>query len=82
MAMAVARAHLPVERARSTVALLAVTASAGVGLGYPLTGLLIWWDGYRTAYWGERSWPCWRSRRSSRRRGSGTTARWTSSAAS
>ena len=40
LAIAVARDHVPVERARSAVALLSVTTVAGVGLGYPLTGLI------------------------------------------
>ena len=39
LAMTVARDQLPAERSRSTVAILSITASAGVGLGYPLTGL-------------------------------------------
>jgi predicted MFS family arabinose efflux permease len=39
LAMTVARDHLPEARSRSTVAVLSITAAAGVGLGYPLTGL-------------------------------------------
>lgn len=40
LAIAVASDHVPAARARSAVALLSVTAVAGVGLGYPLTGLI------------------------------------------
>ena len=40
LAIAVARDHVPADRARSAVALLSVTTVAGVGLGYPLTGLI------------------------------------------
>lgn len=40
LAMTVARDALGPVRARSAVAVLAVTGSAGVGLGYPVTGLL------------------------------------------
>ena len=38
--MAVARRHLPMERASRTIAILSVTAGVGVGLGYPITGVL------------------------------------------
>ena len=40
LAMAAARDALRGERARSAVALLSITTVAGVGLGYPLTGLI------------------------------------------
>ena len=40
LAIAVARDHVPAAQARSAVALLSVTPVAGVGLGYPLTGLI------------------------------------------
>lgn len=51
MAITVARANLPAERARSAIALLSVTSAAGVGLGYPFTGLVTGWFGYRAAFW-------------------------------
>ncbi|TDD73452.1 MFS transporter [Actinomadura darangshiensis] len=38
--MATAREHLPPDRAASTIALLSVTSTAGIGVGYPLAGLL------------------------------------------
>src|SRR3546814_1281367 len=40
LTMALARDHLAAAHARSAVALLAVTGVAGVGLGYPVTGLI------------------------------------------
>ena len=51
VAMAIARRHLPAERARRTIATLSVTTAIGVGLGYPITGLIAQaWD-FRAAYW-------------------------------
>lgn len=40
MAMSLARDHVPGERGHRTVALLSVSAVAGVGLGYPVTGVV------------------------------------------
>jgi predicted MFS family arabinose efflux permease len=51
MAIAVASEHLPAEKGRSTVAILSVTGAAGVGIGYPLTGLVALHLGYRSAFW-------------------------------
>jgi predicted MFS family arabinose efflux permease len=51
LAMTVARDHLPAERSRSAVAVLSITASAGVGLGYPLTGLLADGYGFHAPFW-------------------------------
>ena len=39
LAMSVARDHFPEAKASSTVAILSITAAAGVGLGYPISGL-------------------------------------------
>jgi MFS family permease len=51
VAMAIARRHLPVDKARKTIATLSVTTAIGVGLGYPVTGLIAQaWD-FRAAYW-------------------------------
>ncbi len=51
VAMAIARRHLPADKARRTIATLAVTTAIGVGLGYPVTGLITQaWD-FRAAYW-------------------------------
>lgn len=51
LAMATARDHLPVERAGRAIASLSVVAAAGVGLGYPITGLLADHGGVAVAYW-------------------------------
>ena len=40
IAMAVARNHLPPARAAGVIGLLSVSAAAGVGIGYPLSGLV------------------------------------------
>src|SRR5580698_6907023 len=40
VAMAIARRNLPPENARRTIATLSVTTAIGVGLGYPVTGLI------------------------------------------
>ncbi|GAA1578955.1 MFS transporter [Kribbella karoonensis] len=48
--MAVARDHLDEHRATRTIALLSVTTTAGIGIGYPLCGLLTDLGGVRTAY--------------------------------
>ena len=49
--MAVARRHLPAERAGRTIATLSVTAAVGVGLGYPITGVLAEVSSYHAAFW-------------------------------
>lgn len=49
--MALARAHLPAERARAGVAALSVTAATGIGLGYPITGAVAEYLDYRVAFW-------------------------------
>jgi MFS family permease len=49
--MAVARRHLTPERAGRTIATLSVTAAVGVGLGYPVTGLLAEVWSYHAAFW-------------------------------
>ena len=51
LTMAAARDALPGERGRSTVALLSITTVAGVGLGYPLTGLIADTLGFEAAFW-------------------------------
>jgi MFS family permease len=47
--MATAREHLA-DRAGSTIALLSVASTAGIGVGYPLAGLLTEVAGVRAAY--------------------------------
>jgi MFS family permease len=51
LAMAAARDHLPPDRAKSTIALLSVTAAAGVGIGYPVSGLIADSMGLSGAFW-------------------------------
>jgi MFS family permease len=46
----VARDHLPPERAAATIALVSVAATVGIGIGYPLAGLLADVGGVRAAY--------------------------------
>jgi predicted MFS family arabinose efflux permease len=48
--MATARDHLDEERSASTIALLSVASTAGIGVGYPLAGLLTDLAGIRAAY--------------------------------
>ena len=51
LAMSIARDHLEPERARSALATLSVTAVIGVGLGYPLTGLVSEQISFHVAFW-------------------------------
>ncbi|MET9992170.1 MFS transporter [Streptomyces mutabilis] len=51
LAMSVARDALAPRRARSTLATLSVTSSAGIGLGYPVTGWLADRLGPQAAFW-------------------------------
>lgn len=48
--MGVARDHLSERRASSTIALLSVASTIGIGVGYPLAGLLTEIGGVRAAY--------------------------------
>jgi len=48
--MGVARDHLPEARATSTIAMVSVASVIGIGLGYPLAGLLTEVGGVRAAY--------------------------------
>ncbi|WP_371483842.1 MFS transporter [Kitasatospora sp. NBC_00315] len=51
LTIATARDSLPTERSRPTVAMLSITTVAGVGLGYPLTGLITQSLGVHAAFW-------------------------------
>ena len=51
LAMGVARDHLEPERARSTLATLSVTAVIGVGLGFPLTGVIEEHLSFHAGFW-------------------------------
>jgi predicted MFS family arabinose efflux permease len=48
--MAEARDHLGADRARSTIALISVASTIGIGIGYPVAGLLTDLGGIRAAY--------------------------------
>ncbi|SCG72745.1 Predicted arabinose efflux permease, MFS family [Micromonospora inositola] len=51
LTIATARDSLPPHRARPTMAMLSITTVAGVGLGYPVTGLIAEYGGLHLAYW-------------------------------
>lgn len=51
LTMAAARDHLPAERVPGTIALLSVCAAAGVGAGYPISGLIADGLGLSAAFW-------------------------------
>ncbi|MDX6206535.1 MAG: hypothetical protein QOF39_2592, partial [Frankiales bacterium] len=51
LAMSVARDHLDPDRSRSTLAVLSVTAVVGVGLGYPITGLIAEHLSFHAGFW-------------------------------
>ncbi len=51
LTMAAARDHLPAERVPGTIALLSVCAAAGVGAGYPISGVIADGLGLDAAFW-------------------------------
>ncbi len=51
VAMAIARRNLSPESAQRTIATLSVSTAIGVGLGYPVTGLIAQVLNFRAAYW-------------------------------
>lgn len=51
LAIATARDALPPARARSAVATLSLTTAAGIGLGYPITGLFAEYLGMYAGFW-------------------------------
>ncbi len=51
LTMAAARDNLPRERVHSTIALLSVCVAAGVGIGYPVSGLIADVLGLSAAFW-------------------------------
>ncbi|WP_432847203.1 MFS transporter [Amycolatopsis sp. CA-161197] len=51
LTIVVAREALVPARARPTMAVLSITTVAGVGLGYPVTGLITELGGLQAAYW-------------------------------
>ncbi|AMM22500.1 MFS transporter [Frondihabitans sp. PAMC 28766] len=51
LAITVARHALPHDRAANGIALLGVTTVAGLGIGYPLAGLVVQFFSLSTAFW-------------------------------
>ncbi|MZD03538.1 MFS transporter, partial [Streptomyces sp. SID5785] len=51
LAIATARDALPPDRARSAVATLSLTTAAGIGLGYPITGMFAEYLGMYAGFW-------------------------------
>jgi MFS family permease len=51
LTMAAARDHLPRDRVHPTIALLSVAVAAGVGVGYPISGLIADGLGLSAAFW-------------------------------
>src|SRR6266568_7847727 len=51
LATAVARDDLPAARSRSAIAAIGVTTAAGIGIGYPLVGLLAQTLGLYAPFW-------------------------------
>jgi MFS family permease len=51
LTMAVARDSLPESRSGPTIAVLSIAATAGIGLGFPLTGLLDETVGLHACFW-------------------------------
>lgn len=51
LVMGVARDHFEPERARAALATLSVTAVVGIGLGYPLTGVIAQHLDFHVAFW-------------------------------
>ncbi|MEU8895858.1 MFS transporter [Nocardia sp. NPDC048505] len=49
--IALARRYLPAAEVRGGISALSVTVASGLGLGYPLTGILADVLGYRFAFW-------------------------------
>ena len=51
LTMAIARDHLEGERRTRIVGLLSIAAAAGIGLGYPLTGIIAEQWSFRAGFW-------------------------------
>ncbi|KAB1643909.1 MFS transporter [Gulosibacter chungangensis] len=49
--IALARRYVPTPHVQPTISSLSVTVATGLGLGYPLTGLLAEFLGFRFAFW-------------------------------
>lgn len=51
LTIATARDFLPKENVRSSIGILSITTAAGVGLGYPITGLIAEHFDYHAGFW-------------------------------
>jgi MFS family permease len=51
LSIATARDYLPKEKVRSSIGILSITTAAGVGLGYPITGLIARQYDYHAGFW-------------------------------
>jgi MFS family permease len=51
VAMVVARRELSARKSAMVIGLLSITSAAGIGLGYPITGLIAQAFDYRVAFW-------------------------------
>ncbi|HEX4703984.1 MAG TPA: MFS transporter [Pseudonocardiaceae bacterium] len=51
LAIAIAREELPADRVGPSVSVLSITTVAGIGVGYPLFGLITVYLGLSAAYW-------------------------------
>jgi MFS family permease len=51
LTIATARDFLPKEKVRSSIGVLSITTAAGVGLGYPITGLIAEHFDYHAGFW-------------------------------
>ncbi|MBT2502255.1 MFS transporter [Curtobacterium sp. ISL-83] len=49
--IALARRYLPTEQATGGISTLSVTVATGIGIGYPLTGIIAGVFDYRVAFW-------------------------------
>jgi predicted MFS family arabinose efflux permease len=51
LAIAVARDALPAEKSTGVIAMLGVTTAVGIGIGYPVAGVLVEYWGMGAAFW-------------------------------
>jgi predicted MFS family arabinose efflux permease len=51
LAITVARTALPTERRSSAIVVLGVTTAIGIGVGYPIAGVLVEYSGIAAAFW-------------------------------
>lgn len=51
LTIASAREFLPRDKMRSGIAILSISTAAGVGIGYPLTGMITKYSNYHAGFW-------------------------------